>query len=93
MGLFQRILAWLRRNRQQQAMKVHLDPRLAPNQRVAGTYSEDEIIDGRAREFGRSVKLSSQKGRAQARYRDLEEKFGMRPGIDGARVNLKSKPY
>jgi hypothetical protein len=93
MGILQRILAWLRLRREQRQMDVHLDPRLAPNQKPAGTYSEEEIIDGRAREFGRSMKLSVQRGRAQARYRDLEEKMGIRPGIDGMRVNLKNKPY
>ena len=97
MNLFEMINAFVQRILAQRKAPPRapqaVEAKVAPNRMFAGTYSEDEIQKGRAREITRAIGLADQSAKANRRYRDLEEKMGMRPGIDGSRPSFRSKPF
>jgi hypothetical protein len=95
MMLLQLIRALLERLRGQTPARFDFvlpNEKIAANRQFLGTYSDEEIASGKAREFSRSVQLQQQNAAAEARWKDYENKLGMRPGIDGVRVTFKTGP-
>jgi hypothetical protein len=64
--------------------KEEVDRIAVPNQKSASVYSTEEILKGREIEYFRGTAVQQENSIADKRYKDLENKMGMRPGIDGA---------
>lgn len=75
-----------------QTRTSEIDRKAVPNQKHASLYSTEEILKGQISQQVTSAAVQAQNKVADARYKDLEHKMGLRPGLDGSRAALKAGP-